>query len=196
VPDRPEALPAREAPDVSARPDHPPLPEWLANRVLHEDETVTWVYGPRHSPAVEPFLTHPLLFVAALALGALLVWAATLVGGSDVVAVASLAAGALVLGSIFTLGICSGYFTRLVVTDSRLIIIQGREAYKSWDVNDLPVSLLRYGRPGGGVATPSINLDAVKGMLGGPSDRIVSAQAILDFGKRLEQIRSRDGDRP
>src|SRR5207244_98206 len=50
-----------------------PLPAFLARRVLKPDEQVAWVAGPRFNPPWEPYATHPLLVVAALGLGVILV---------------------------------------------------------------------------------------------------------------------------
>src|SRR6266508_669464 len=48
----------------------PPLPPWLARRLLREDETVTWVRGPRFNPSWERYVTHPVLFLLALVISA------------------------------------------------------------------------------------------------------------------------------
>jgi hypothetical protein len=106
-----------------------------------------------------------------------------------------MAGGGLVLASIFVLGIFSGYFTRLVVTNHRLAILQGYEICRTWNINDLPRSMLRY-VPGNEKTERIIDLDAVKTMLGGSSGKFAEAKTILTFGKRLDQITSRENDRP
>ena len=178
---------------------YPPLPSWLASRLLREDEEVAWVVGPRFNPSWERYATHPLLFLAALAAGAV-AWA---VGGliaegeREVVFGVGCAAGAIVLASIFVLGISSGYFTRLVVTDRRLLIVQGRELCRTWDINRLPRSLLRYRRLADGEdEAPAIDLDALKTILGSSSDKFAEAGKILALGKRLDQIKTREDGRP
>jgi len=40
-------------------------------------------------------------------------------------------------------GIANGYFTRLVVTNYRLLILQGYEVCRSWSIHHLPRSLIR-----------------------------------------------------
>ena len=50
-----------------------PLPSWLARRLLRDGEQVTFVAGPRFNPSWEKYVTHPLLFLAALGLGVLCV---------------------------------------------------------------------------------------------------------------------------
>ena len=49
---------------------YPPLPAWLERRLLRANERVTWVRGPRWNPWWERYVTHPAMFVVALALGA------------------------------------------------------------------------------------------------------------------------------
>ena len=175
-----------------------PLPSWLADRLLRPGEGVTWVVGPRFNPSWERYVTHPLLFLAALIAGAIVWWTGSLIAGPGVeVAVPlAMAAGCIVLASIFVLGIFSGYFTRLVVTDLRLVIVQGYEVCRSWDLNELPRSLLRYRLGGAGAEMPAVDLDSLKTMLGGASDKFAEAKSILSFGKRLDQIKSREDGRP
>src|SRR5947209_3258166 len=97
---------------------YPPLPAWLASRVLQGDEKVAWVRGPWGEPRLERYLTHPLLFVAALALGALVLAVGRLVVGKwyNLPFPVALAAAFIVIGSVFVLAISATYFTRLVVT--------------------------------------------------------------------------------
>jgi hypothetical protein len=166
--------------------------------LLQGGEEVTWVYGPRFNPSWERYITHPALFLIALGLGVAgwgvgwsLAWDQT-----EVLALLALAGGGLVLGSIFVLGIANGYFTRLVVTNYRLVILQGYEVCRSWSIHRLPRSLIRYVRPGEGPENLAIDLDAVQRMLGGSSDKFAASGAIMAFGKRVEQIKSRENDRP
>jgi hypothetical protein len=108
----------------------------------------------------------------------------------------ALAAGGVVLGSIFVLGIFSGYFTRLVVTNFRLIILQGREVCRSWSMDDLPHSLIRFRLSRGGQPSRTVDLDAMKTLLGSASDKFAESKTILAFGKQVEQIKAREDRRP
>src|SRR5437867_3376528 len=99
-------------PDI--RVNSPPLPVWLARRLLRPGEQVTWVYGPRFNPSWERYVTHPALLVFALLIGAACLGLGWLSSGTRHVPMAPGLAGAgIVLGSIFVLAISSGYFTRL-----------------------------------------------------------------------------------
>ena len=177
----------------------PPLPSWLAARLLREGETVTWVVGPRFNPSWERYVTHPLLFVVALVLGVVCVAIerSMIDKWSQMSALSFVVAGGLVLGSIFVLGFFSGYFTRLVVTNARLFIIQGYEVCRSWKIDALPMSLLRY-RSADGLSEeiPTIDLDALKSMLGDTSGgKFVEAKTILEFGKQIARIKARENRR-
>jgi hypothetical protein len=191
-----------EVPDISRRSQ--PLPSWLAGRVLQAGEEITWVWGPRFNPPWERYITHPALFLVALALGLAGFGAGQMIAGAEpasprpteVLALLALAGGVLVLGSIFVLGIANGYFTRLVVTNSRLVILQGYEVCRSWSIERLPRSLTRYVRPVDGPESRAIDLDALTIMLGGSSDKFTAPSTILTFGKRLDQITNRDKGRP
>jgi hypothetical protein len=192
----PQAEASRDhVPDISKQSR--PLPSWLADRVP-PGEDITWVYGPRFNPSWERYVTHPGLFLGALGIGVAgwgvawsVAWAET-----ELLVVMALVAGILVLGSVFVLGIANGYFTRLVVTNHHLLILQGYEVCRSWSIHRLPRSLIRYVRPGDGPEKLAVDLDAVKRMLGGSSDKFAPASAILSFGKRVEQIKAREDDRP
>jgi hypothetical protein len=187
-----------DTPDVDLTRQFMPLPPWLADRLLRPGEGVTWVVGPRFNPSWERYVTHPLLFLAALIAGAVLWWTGSLIAGpgAEVAVGLGMAAGCIVLASIFVLGIFSGYFTRLVVTDLRLVIVQGYEVCRSWNLDELPRSLLRYSRGGAGTDVPAVDLDSLKTMLGGASDKFAEATSILSFGKRLDQIKAREDGRP
>ena len=167
-----------------------PLPGWLADRLLRPNEKVVWVRGPWFNPSWERYVTHPGLFFIALALGAICVGVgATIAEGEAGIVVLSLVlAGCLIIPTILVLGISCGYFTRLVVTNFRLIIVQGYELCRSWGIDDLPYTMIRY-RQGGDDHRPSIDLDAVQTLLGGSSDKFTNAKSILSFGKQLDRIK-------
>lgn len=172
----------------------PPLPAWLERRVLRRGEYVTWVRGPRFSPAWERYVTHPALFLVALVLAAVCVgagWRAT--GRIPPAAVA--VGGGILLAAIFVLGVFAGHFTRLVVTNERVLILQGHEVCRRWEMDQLPRSLLRYRRRAGGEERPVIDLPAVQTMLGGAQGQFADARTILSFGKHLDQIRAREDRR-
>lgn len=185
--------PSPQSPDIVGR--FAPLPSWLSRRLLLPDEKVTWVRGPRFNPSWERYVTHPALFLLALAIGAACVGVTRLIIGewSEMMVVSLLAAGGLLLATVFILGISNGYFTRLVVTNYRLVVMQGYEVVRSWSIHALPHHLIHYGIPGG--QNPTVNLDAVKRMLGGSSDKFSTAGSILSFGKQLDQIMARENDR-
>ena len=187
-----------DTPDVDLTRQFMPLPPWLADRLLRPGEGVTWVVGPRFNPSWERYVTHPLLFLAALIAGAVLWWTGSLIAGpgAEVAVGLGMAAGCIVLASIFVLGIFSGYFTRLVVTDLRLVIVQGYEVCRSWNLDELPRSLLRYSPHGPEEEAPAVDLDTLKTMLGGSSDKFAEAKTILSLGKRLDQIKAHENDRP
>ncbi len=167
-----------------------PLPGWLADRLLRPDEKVTWVRGPRFNPSWERYVTHPGLFLIALALGAICVGIGWLGGQAEMVTLSIMAAGSLIVPTIIVLGISNGYFTRLVVTNFRLVILQGYEVCRAWDIDDLPPSFIRYGMGGGDRASRAIDLDAVKSLLGGSSQQFTDAKTILSFGKQLDRIKT------
>jgi hypothetical protein len=185
-------------PPSVAHPSLVAFPEWLARRLLRPGEEITWVRGPWLNPSWERYVTHPGLFLVALGLGGfLLAFTALISGGWGAVpAPLGLLAGGIVLASVYVLGIASGYFTRLVVTNTRLFIVQGYEVRHSWNINDLPISMLRYGRRGIGGADPgpSIDLDAVQTMLGS-STQFTDAKTIQAFSKQLNRMRDRGTDR-
>jgi hypothetical protein len=188
--------------DAPRRREHPPLPAFLARRWLRPGEQVTWVVGPRFNPSWEYYVTHPALAGVALAVGVLSV----VTGRMTVESWANLpiwppvVAGGLFFGSVVVLGVCCGYFTRLVVTNQRLLLTQGREIYRKWNIDDLPRSLLRYGRRDRGERDrddrPTIDLDALQTMLGSASDQFADAKTIVAFGKQLGHIKAREEGRP
>ncbi len=174
-----------------------PLPSWLARRLLRNDEQVAWVRGPRFNPSWERYVTHISLFLAALGFGVVLTATGWLFAEMwpPMVLPAVLVAAGVVLGSIILLGLCCGYFTRLVATNQRLVILQGYEVCRTWGMDDLPPSLIRDGVSEGGRRNRTVDFDAVTAMLGGSSDRFVDAKAILAFGKQLGQIKRREDGR-
>ncbi len=187
--------------DTFARPADvagqcPPLPPWLADRLLKGDEQVTWVVGPRINPDWERYVAHPLLFVAALAIGIACATVGGLARGTEGAVVGGLIGWAVVLASIFVLGFASGYFTRLVVTDARLFITQGYEVVRIWGLDDLPYTLVRYRRRADGAESRAVDLDTLKSMFGSASDKFAESKTILAFGKQMDQITSRENRRP
>jgi hypothetical protein len=178
----------------------PALPAWLERRLLRAGEKVTWVRGPRLNPWWERYATHPALFVLALAIGGAFLGAGELAAGfwpkAGMPAVFSVAAAAVVLGSIFVLALSAGYFTRLVVTNQRLVIMQGYETCRSWSIDELPPSLIHYGKWGDEPEGRSVDLEALQTMLGGSSDQFADSRTIRALGKHLEGIKARDKRRP
>jgi hypothetical protein len=181
-------------PNISLR--YKPLPPWLARRLLRAEETITWVRGPRFTPRWERYITHPGLFVLALLLGAVFLGVGRLVAGSwsKMPPLPFLVAGGLFIGSVYILALSNGYFTRLVVTNFRIVIMQGYEVCRSWRINDLPPSLIRY-RGRDGERSPTVDLDTLQTMLGGGSDQFAESKTIRAFGKQLDQIKARDKDK-
>ena len=174
---------------------YPPLPQWLARRLLRREEHIIWVRGPWHDPYWERYATHPFLFVVALALGAVCFASGVLIAG-PFTALSIVAAGAIVFGSVFVLALSNAYFTRLVVTNNRVFIVQGYEICRCWGIDDLPRSFIRYGRMADGARDRTVDLDAVKTLLGGASDKFAESKSILKFGKQLDRIKTREDDRP
>jgi hypothetical protein len=186
-------VPDLRLPDFTESLQH--LPGWLVDRLLRPHEKVTWVRGPRFNPSWERYVTHPALILPVLLLGAIGLGLGWLAGAE---------ASTLFLAGFFyfivfcvpiiiVLGIANGYFTRLVVTNFRLVILQGYEICRSWDIKGLPFSLRRYAKQGDQEHW-SVDLDAVKAMLGGSSDKFTGAKTILLFGKQLDRIMLRDKD--
>ncbi|HZV04720.1 MAG TPA: hypothetical protein VE999_06525 [Gemmataceae bacterium] len=169
-----------------------PLPSWLADRLLRPGEKVEWVRGPWFNPEWERYVTHPGLLLLPLTFGVVCVGLGR--GISKEFMVPSIMA--TILAFVFTiivLGLANGYFTRLVVTNRRIVILQGYEICRSWNIGDLPPALLHYTRRGD-EAGRTINLNAVKNMLGAVSDQFSDAKTILSFGKQLDSITRLDKD--
>ncbi|HYT93017.1 MAG TPA: hypothetical protein VEL76_30145, partial [Gemmataceae bacterium] len=100
----------------------------------------------------------------------------------------------LVIGSVYVLAISNAYFTRLVVTDYRLLIVQGYEVCRCWRVDELPPSLVRYRRLGGVRERPTIDLDALQTMFDTASEHVADAKAIRKLGKQIDHIKKRQND--
>jgi hypothetical protein len=176
-------------PLVAPLPDirlHAPLPPWLERRLLGPREHITWVRGPRFNSSWERYVTHPALFLFALALAAGLLIVGLSWGAPGDFELLFAGAIAIVYGTIIALGIFAGYFTRLVVTNFRVVILQGYEVRRSWGLDELPPSLIRYGNQEGREGA-AVDLDAVQNMLGA-SDQFADPKAIRTFGKQLDQI--------
>jgi len=169
------------------------LPPWLARHLLRKGEEVAWLRGPRWNPEWERRVTHPILVFYAAAFGAVLVAAGVvrIESWPWLLIPTALVAGGMVIGSLFLVGIAAGYFTRLVVTNYRVFIVQGYEVCRTWNIDDLPLSLIRYTRPGRERASRTVDLEALQTMLGGPSDQFVDSKMIMAFGKQLDGIRAR-----
>lgn len=168
------------------------VPAWLARRFLRRDETIRWVRGPRFCPWWERYATHAGLFLVALLLGglALAIGRLSAESWSAMSPVFGLFAVLIPLASVYVLAIANAYFTRLVVTDLRLLILQGYAVCRSWSIDDLPPALIRYGRQGG--KDRIIDLGALSTMLGGSSEHFVEAKTIRALGRHLDQIKARE----
>jgi hypothetical protein len=197
MPERFDAdAPEAEPPDVAL--PAPGLPAWLARRLLRRDEQIAWVRGPRWVPSWERWLTHPVQFVVALALAAACVGAGRLFAGtwSAVPVPFFLGAGGILLASIYVLAIAAAYFTRLVVTNFRLVIVQGCDVVRTWGLDQLPRSLVRYDPRRAEQATRTVDLTALQTLLGDSPGQFTDAKTIRALGKRLEQIKARERGQP
>src|SRR5262245_22887745 len=117
----------------------PGLPPWIARRLLRQGEVVTWVRGPRGGSWWERCATDRWLFVIGLMLGAACFCAGWLAAGRSVYAMAALpvlAGGGFAFGSVLVLGLANAHYTRLVVTNLRLLILQGYEVCKVWNIDE------------------------------------------------------------
>lgn len=172
----------------------PPLPGWLTRRLLRRDEEVVWVRGPWLRPSWERYVTNPLLFFVCLCAGAACVAIARLGVESwiEVDMAPMLIAAGLIFGSLFLVGFSAGYFTRLVVTSERIVILQGRAITRSWDVDDLPPSLTRYDPRFERNVKRVVALDALQTLLGDSSEQFTDAKSILALGKHLDRIKARE----
>jgi hypothetical protein len=178
------------SPGRSRRPGK--LPRWLAKRFLRPGEYLTWVRGPRWNPTFEWFITHPLLFLIALAIAGAIFAAGSFLQGvypSNLAPVFGMFAVLLPVGSLIVLGMTNAYFTRLVVTDQKVLIVQGHEVCRLWGIDELPHSMVRFRKTETGEEVRDIDLDKMKTMLGQTGDGFVDAKTIKNFGKQLDQIR-------
>jgi hypothetical protein len=184
------------APSPQVLSNSSPLPDWLARRLLRQDENVAWVRGPRLNPSWERYITHPALFLVAVALGFVIVWVVRQAteSGAELRVVSFFVAFGIAIATIFVLGFSAGYFTRLVVTNLRVVILQGYEVCDYWSIDQLPPSLLRFDRRDGQKASASVDLNALQTALGGSPTQFVEAKTILAFGKHLNRIKLRDKD--
>ena len=166
-------------------------------KLLRRDEQIVWVAGPRFNPSWEKYVTHPLLFVAALGLGALGVGLGWLLNGAApaLLPIGAVAAFVLFFGSIIVLGLANGYFTRLVATNFRLLMLQGYEVYRRWNIDDLPRSLVRYRRMAGGESARPSTWTPCRPCSAARRDQFVDAKSILAFSKQLGGIKRREDER-
>ena len=72
-------------------------------------------------------------------------------------------------------------------TDDLIAFLRG------WRIDQLPYSLLRYRTQADGQTSPTIDLDAMRTMMGGTSKTSMNSRGIMAFGKRIDQIRREDG---
>jgi hypothetical protein len=91
--------------------------------------------------------------------------------------------------------VACGHFTRVVVTNRRLVVLQGCEVVRAWNIDRLPRSLVRFTRRDDGQESRTVNLDVLKTMLGPASDKFTGAKTIMSFAKTLDQIKVREDGR-
>jgi hypothetical protein len=175
--------------------DHTPLmPGWLARSLLERGEVATWVRGPGSCPWWEPYLTHPLACLVGIPVGAacLTVGRLAVPDWSQLPPAAAVSAILTFFVPLMVVAFLTGHFTRLVVTDRRLLIIQGQTVIRSWGIRQLPRSLVKYVRREGEDEAPTIDLDSLQKMLGGKSDGIVDSNTIMSLGKKLDRFKTGD----
>lgn len=172
----------------------PPLPGHLARRLLRSDEEVVSVNGPRWSPSWEPFLTHPLVVLVGIALAVGAVALGGMVLGWDNLAMGGVGVFALLssFGSLILVAFMAGWFTRLVITNQRVMIVQGYEVRKTWGLDELPRSLVRQRRNADGELTKTVDLERLNTMMGGSSDGFVEAKTIWALSKEIDRSRRED----
>jgi hypothetical protein len=138
------------------------------------------------------------LFLIAVVLGAAVLGTARVIAGSwsDMPPWPVFAAGGIAIASVYVLAGANGYFTRLVVTNFRVVILQGYEVCRTWNIDDLPPSLIRYDRRAGQRGSGSVDLEALQTALGGSSEQFVESKTILAFGKELDRFKTREKGRP
>lgn len=170
-----------------------PLPPWLARRMSHGGEKITWVRGPQSSPGWESFATHPALLLVTLFISVCLVvltW-----DGDRQTRVAFVLAVGLVLGTIVVLGLASAYFTRLVVTNYRIVMFQGREMVRNWSMDDLPRSLIRFRRRPDGKEERTIDVGSLQTLMGS-SDQFADPKTLRAFSRQLDRIKAQEDESP
>src|SRR5262249_42853855 len=91
------------------------------------------------------------------------------------------------VGGLILVGIAAGYFTRLVITNQRVMIVQGYEIRKTWRLGDLPRSLVGVKRSDGGELKRTVGMETVTTVVGGGSRQFRGGQDDLGAGQ---------GDRP
>lgn len=188
--DRPDSS---DSPDPKLNVATLGLPTWLARLVLAPGETVALVRGPTSNSPLEPYLTHPALFLVALLPAGitLAVGRAMSPSWKELHPLPGLLAVLILFGTVIFLAGMAGYFTRLIITDRRLLIVQGREVRSSRDVNSLPRALVRRGRDEfGRERAPTIDLNAVNKLVGGTG--FVDAKTILTLSKKIDKLKESD----
>lgn len=194
----------RRRDDRDDRPRRPAdkgvMPAWLAARLLRDGEKVESVRGPRFNPPWEPFVVHPATVLLGVVLAGGAIAAAYLASGGDGPLLFAAAAFALVsaFGGLAVVAFAAGFFTRLIVTDRRVMIVQGIEIRKTWRLEDLPRSLVRQTRGDDGELSRTVDMEKLQTMMGGASDgSFAEAKSIWALGKEIDRIK-RDGrdDRP
>jgi len=173
-----------------------PLPEWLARRILEPGETIALVRGPTGKWWLEPYLTHPLASLAGAIPAAVAITVGRMIVPSwrDLPPAAGIVAVLFVFASVFVVGLLAGYFTRLVVTDRRLLILQGREIWSSRGIDELPPFLVRRMRDPDGRERRAIDIVTLDSMLGSSNTGIVDSDTILTLGKKIDKLKERRDD--
>lgn len=187
----------RQAGAAHTAHQYPPLPAFLARRLLRDDEQVTFVRGPWFAPWWERHVTHISFILVAGLLAVAVIAAGIQYAGSlkEMPILPGVIALGLIFGSIGVTAFFCGLFTRLIVTDRRLILIQGYDVCRVWNIDDLPRRLLRYARRGG-EERAMIDIDALQTMItASVTEKFSEAKTLMKFGKQLDQIRRAETDR-
>jgi hypothetical protein len=96
------------------------------------------------------------------------------------------------VGGLVVVGITAGYFTRLVITNQRVMIVQGYEVRKTWRLEDLPRSLVRMTRSDDGEMRRTVDMETLQTMMGGGSSQFAEAKTIWALGKEIDRIKRED----
>jgi hypothetical protein len=167
--------------------------------LLQPGEEITFMRGPKHNPWWERYLTHPAFILLGVALCLFWGYVTWLLDDSGawagVKTFAPLVMIGIMIASVFVLAISCGHFTRLVVTNYRLVILQGYEVCRAWELHKLPRSLLHYSHAAAEDPRPAVDLEVLQSLLGPASDQIAGAKTILSFGKSLDAIKKREEGR-